>query len=235
MSNYNLISRKRKYMNYQWNGKKQKKSDKNEQEELMEGANILSSLLSAESPANSTTSKNKKIERDANHIYFYSEVNRDAIYELIALINEVEEENKMLTFKMKIEPIPIYLHISSYGGCVFSAFNIIDVIKKCEVPVYSIIEGCAASAGTLMSVVCDKRFIRPSSYMLIHQLSSGCWGKMCEIEDEVENLKDFMDRIKLIYTENTKIPKKELTELLKHDLWLNSSKCLKYSLVDEVL
>ena len=32
-------------------------------------------------------------------------------------------------------------------------FNIIDVIKKCEVPVYSIIEGCAASAGTLMSVV----------------------------------------------------------------------------------
>jgi len=58
---------------------------------------------------------------------------------------------------------------------------------------------------------------------------------MCEIEDEVENLKDFMDRIKLIYTENTKIPKKELTELLKHDLWLNSSKCLKYSLVDEVL
>ena len=58
---------------------------------------------------------------------------------------------------------------------------------------------------------------------------------MCEIEDEVENLKDFMERIKSIYMENTNIPKKELTELLKHDLWLNSAKCMKYSLVDEIM
>jgi hypothetical protein len=30
------------------------------------------------------------------------------------------------------------------------------------------------------------------------------------------------------------IPKKELNEVLKHDLWLNSDKCLKYGLVDEI-
>lgn len=244
MPGYSLVSRKRKYTDYAWDGKKHKKEkkegDKTEQEEIEEGANILGNLginlLGGEASSGAIAgAKNKKIERDANHIYFYSEVNRDAIYELISLINEIEEENKMLSFKMKIDPIPIYLHISSYGGCVFSAFNVIDIIKSCEVPIYSIIEGCAASAGTLMSVVCDKRFIRPSSYMLIHQLSSGCWGKMCEIEDEVENLKDFMERIKSIYMENTKIPKKELTELLKHDLWLNSAKCMKYSLVDEIM
>jgi ATP-dependent protease ClpP protease subunit len=245
MSGYSLVSKKRKYIDYAWDVKKKhkkekKERDKTEQEEIEEGANILGNLginlLGGDGSSSATAgTKNKKIERDANHIYFYSEVNRDAIYELISLINEIEEENKMLSFKMKIEPIPIYLHISSYGGCVFSAFNVIDIIKACEVPIYSIIEGCAASAGTLMSVVCDKRFIRPSSYMLIHQLSSGCWGKMCEIEDEVENLKDFMERIKSIYIENTKIPKKELTELLKHDLWLNSNKCLKYSLVDEIM
>ena len=247
MSAYNLISRKRKYTEYAWNMKNKTKKEKKgnddnaNDQEVDEGADILGNLglnLLAGASAGASASaggKNKKIERDANHIYFYSEVNRDAIYELISLINEIEEENKILSFKMKIDPIPIYLHISSYGGCVFSAFNVIDVIKSCEVPIYSIIEGCAASAGTLMSVVCDKRFIRPSSYMLIHQLSSGCWGKMCEIEDEVENLKDFMDRIKSIYMENTKIPKKELTELLKHDLWLNSSKCMKYALVDEIM
>ena len=153
----------------------------------------------------------------------------------LILINEVEEENKAMSFKMKIEDIPIYLHINSYGGCVFSAFNIIDVIEACSVPIYSIVEGCAASAGTLMSVVCDKKYIRKNSYMLIHQLSSGCWGKMCEIEDEVENLTDFMDKIKQIYMENTKIPKRELTELLKHDLWLNSNKCLKYELAEEIM
>ena len=231
---YQLKSNKRKYLEYNINNNKLKKTVKDEEnlEESEEASNLLDALGMGNS---GTKEKNKKIERDANHVYFYSEVNRDSIYDLTVLINEIEEENKALAFKMKIDDIPIYLHINSYGGCVFSAFNIIDVIESCSVPIYSIVEGCAASAGTLMSVVCDKRYIRKNSYMLIHQLSSGCWGKMCEIEDEMENLTDFMEKIKQIYIDNTKIPKKELTELLKHDLWLNSDKCLKYSLADEIM
>ena len=235
---YKLESKKRKYLDLNIHSKKQKekkiKSESDDEINVEDGVNLLESLGMGAASAG-TKEKNKKIERDANHIYFYSEVNRDSIYDLATLINEVEEENKALSFKMKIEDIPIYLHINSYGGCVFSAFNIIDVIESCTVPIYSIVEGCAASAGTLMSVVCDKKYIRKNSYMLIHQLSSGCWGKMCEIEDEVENLTDFMDKIKKIYMDNTKIPKKELTELLKHDLWLNSDKCLKYQLAEEIM
>jgi ATP-dependent protease ClpP protease subunit len=150
------------------------------------------------------------------------------------LINEAEEENYMLAFKLKIEKIPIYLHMCSFGGSIFDAFTAIDVIKSCKSPVYSIIEGANASASTLISVVCTKRFIRPNSYMLIHQLSSGFWGKFQEIEDEVKNLNEIMEKLKDIYKEHTNIPKKELNELLKHDLWLNSDKCLKYGLIDEI-
>ena len=51
----------------------------------------------------------------------------------------------------------------------------------------------------------------------------------------LENLKDFMDKIKNIYIEHTSIPKKELNELLKHDLWLNSKKCIKYKLAEELM
>ena len=98
----------------------------------------------------------------------------------------------------------------------------------------TIIEGAVASAGTLISVFGKKRYIRPHAYMLIHQLSSGFWGKMSEIDDEYKNLSELTDRILSIYKENTKIPKKELQELLKHDLWLNVEKALKYGLVDDV-
>ena len=73
-----------------------------------------------------------------------------------------------------------------------------------------------------------------NAYMLIHQLSSGAWGKMNEIEDEYKNLEDLMKRIKSIYNENSKIPKKELNDFLKHDLWFDLDKCLKYGLVDEI-
>jgi ATP-dependent protease ClpP protease subunit len=76
--------------------------------------------------------------------------------------------------------------------------------------------------------------MRPNAHMLIHQLSSECWGKMAEIEDQYSNLKDLMIRIKSIYKNNTSIPDKELRKLLKKDLWLNSDKCIEYNLVDRL-
>ena len=70
--------------------------------------------------------------------------------------------------------------------------------------------------------------------MLIHQLSSGCWGKMNQLEDEMENLKKLMNRIKSIYKENTKIDDDQLDNILKHDLWWDSKKCKIEGLVDEI-
>ena len=128
----------------------------------------------------------------------------------------------------------IYLHINSFGGSVFSAFSVIDTIKNMKVPVVSIIEGAAASAATLISVMCDYRIIYKTSYMLIHQLSSGSWGKMNELEEEMENLKELMNSIKTIYKENTNIPRGEISEILKHDLWWNADICLAKGLVDEI-
>jgi ATP-dependent Clp protease protease subunit len=221
---YNLRnSGKKKEKQKEEKNKKSKKEESDDENEI-----DLSGMLTGKGD------KETKIERDGNHIYFYSEVNRTNVYELISLIREAEEENLIIQFKMKIDKIPIYLHINSFGGCIFSAFTAIDVIKSCKSPIYSIIEGSSASAGTIISIVAEKRYICPSSYMLIHQLSSGCWGKMSEIEDEFKNLTELMDKIKKIYTDHTDIPKKELNEILKHDLWLNSEKCLKYGLVDEI-
>ena len=118
---------------------------------------------------------------------------------------------------------------------VFSlAFSVIDTIKNMKVPVVSIIEGAAASAATLISVMCDYRIIYKTSYMLIHQLSSGSWGKMNELEEEMENLKELMNSIKTIYKENTNIPRGEISEILKHDLWWNADICLAKGLVDEI-
>jgi ATP-dependent Clp endopeptidase proteolytic subunit ClpP len=176
----------------------------------------------------------KSIKRINNHIYFYSEVTRETIFALIMHIKEAEEETLITSIKLHLETIPIFLHINSKGGSVFDAFNAIDVIQSCRMPIHTIIEGATASAGTLISVVGKKRYITKNAFMLIHQLSSACWGKMSEIEDEFENLQELTEKIKEVYSENTKIPKKELSNLLQHDLWLNSSKTLKYGLADEL-
>ena len=195
-----------------------------------ETSNIKGNLIDALSKKNSDS----KIERESNHIYFYSEINRETIFDLLAHIREAEEDCMYLQYKLNIEEVPIYLHINSYGGSIHAAFAAIDAIMSCKIPIYTIIEGATASAGTLISIVGKKRYIRANSMMLIHELSAGCWGKMSEIEDEYKNLQDLMVKIKKIYKDHTHLPKKELSEILKHDIWFDADLCLKHGLVDEL-
>lgn len=177
--------------------------------------------------------KLRKITREDNHIYFHAEVDRGSVFEMIEYLRKCELDNIINAHKMSMDDIPIYLHINSFGGCLFNAMTAIDAIQSCKVPVYTIIEGATASAGTLMSVVGTKRYMRPNAHMLIHQLSAGAWGKMAELEDEFANNKILMDKIKTIYKEHASIPKKELANVLKHDLWWDFDKCKTYGLIDE--
>lgn len=174
------------------------------------------------------------VEVYRNHIYFYCGVTKKSCLKLNNELRKLElnilNDGKSLIKKDKY----IYLHISSFGGSVFAGFSTIDTIKSLRVPVVSIIEGAAASAATLISVVCDYRIVYPTSFMLIHQLSSSTWGKMNELEDEMNNLKQLMNKIKEIYKKYTKIKEKDLDDILKRDIWWDSKKCLKSGLVDEI-
>ena len=85
-----------------------------------------------------------------------------------------------------------------------------------------------------MSVVGQKRFMRPHASMLIHQLSSWLGGKMTEIEDSFQNLEQMMDTIKSIYIKHTRLAGKELEDFLKHDLWWKVDKCISVGLIDEI-
>jgi len=177
---------------------------------------------------------NNSVTSDDNHIYFYSSVKKKHCLDLNKEIRKVEQKMLSQAHKWGIEPPPIYLHINSFGGSIFAAMSVIDTIEKCSVDVHSIIEGAAASAATLISVVCNKRTIGKHSHMLIHQLSSCFWGKMNEFDDEMENLNKLMDLIRNIYKEHTNVPKKKLDAILKHDLWWDADKCLEMGLVDEI-
>lgn len=197
------------------------------------GKKLLKSIKICEEEDEDDESKTD-VYRDNNHIYFYTEIERDSISKLSVLIREAEEYSIVTSLKLRVDDIPIYLHIYSSGGCVYSAFVAIDVINSCRVPVYSIIEGATASAGTLISIVCKKRYIRPTSYMLIHQLSSACWGKMSEIVDEFKNITDMSNKITSIYSEYSNMTPKKLKQLLDHDLWLDSAQAISLGLADEL-
>ncbi len=182
-----------------------------------------------------SSTDNNVVEVSHNRIYFYSGVTRPKILQLNKGIFNLNVSMISKTSALEYDPPPIKLHINSYGGSVFAGLAAVDYIKNSKIPVHSIIDGCAASAATLMSCVAERRFMHKNACMLVHQLSGVMWGKFQEMEDDFVNSKMLMDKIKKIYTENTKIPKKEMDKILKHDLWWEAEKCLEYGLVDELI
>lgn len=219
-------------MDIYW-GKNKNKKPKLEEEEVEEKKEEKKDIMP---PLEYTKLYMSNIAVDNNHIYFYSEVSRLRMLELNRALTKanIDMQKKQLDLGLETPP-PIYLHIHSYGGSVLSCFTTIDTILGLDCKTVSIIEGAAASAATLVSVVCNERRITPHSYMLIHQLSSGFWGKMEEIKDEYHNLQQFMKEIKAIYKEYTRVPVKKLDDILSHDIWFPAKKCLEYKLVDTII
>ena len=175
------------------------------------------------------------VEVSQNKIYFYSEVSRQDILKFNKNIDALEKKILSYAVDFQAEPSNIYLHINSFGGSVFAGLAAVDYIQKCKVPVHTVIDGCAASAATLMSVVGTHRTMHRHSFMLIHQISSMMWGKYEDLKDDMKNNDLLMKTIKSIYEQHTKIPKRQLNKILKHDLWWDADTCLKYGLVDEII
>jgi len=170
-----------------------------------------------------------------NRIYFYSGVETKNVLGLNKALRDLGAEIQHSSAVLECEPADIFLHVNSHGGDLFAGLAAMDEIRKSKVPVISIVDGCAASAATLMTIAANKRQINKHAYMLVHQLSSGMWGKYKEMKDEMENVDNMMKTIREIYLEYTKIPKKKLDEILDHDLWFDAETCLKYGLVDEII
>ena len=181
------------------------------------------------------TSANNKVDIGRNRIYFYSEVNRAKNLalnkSLVTISNTLHNRGNSLS----VDPGRIYLHINSFGGSVFAGLSSVDYILNCKVPVTTVIDGCAASAATLMSIVGAHRAMHRHSFMLIHQISSTMWGKFEEMKDDMKNSELLMKTIIQLYEEHTRIPRSELSKILKHDLWWDAETCLDYGLIDEII
>jgi ATP-dependent Clp protease protease subunit len=175
------------------------------------------------------------VEHSSNNLYFYSPVLSNSVIKLNKGISSLSNNLVEIATNLDVPVPPIKLHINSGGGSLFDGLAAVDTIRKSKAPIHTIIEGGAASAATLMSVVGAKRYIHKHSFMLIHQLSGGMWGKFAEMQDEIQNSQLLMETIQNIYLKHTKMSKKTLKDLLKRDIWLDAKTCKDYGLVDEVI
>lgn len=202
----------------------------------------MNEIWGAEAPKDTKEIKNgsdetSSIEVVGNHIYFYNGIDKDTALSLNKTLQNTINTLKGPAFaNFGIEKPEIHLHLNSGGGKISDGIAILENIlrlKKYAV-IITHVEGMVASAATFFSIVGDKRYIHPHSYMMIHQLSSMMFGNYAQFQDKQENLDEMMRMIKQLYREYTEIPMKKLDEILKHDVYFNAEKCLEYGLVDAI-
>jgi ATP-dependent protease ClpP protease subunit len=173
-----------------------------------------------------------------NQMYYYADIDREKTLVLTKNLKQLEDE--LITRKQvwDLSEIPIlHLHIQSYGGFAHAGFAAYDHIKSLNIPIYTYVDGVAASAATLIILAGTKRYIYENGFMLIHQVRTDFWGTFTheQMKDQMENDERLMANLKKLYLKETKLTEEKLNELLKHDLYFTADQCLEYGLVDGIL
>ena len=164
-------------------------------------------------------------------IYYYGEVDRPNSLEFIQEFRKLEIDLLKKSIDLAGYNPLIRIHIHSEGGDVFSGLSMMDTLKSARVNVECIAEGNCCSAATFILMGGSKRLMSPNAFILIHQLSSGFFGKYQELKDELKTCKKTMKTIKKLYRSATDIPKETLDEFMTKDVYLNLDDCIKYGIV----
>lgn len=157
-----------------------------------------------------------------NKIFFYAPVDDESVFELVTKIHSMEHMSKVTIF------------IKSDGGDVYAGLCAMDHLKASPIEITTVADGMCASSATLILFGGDQRFMLPNARILIHQLSSDFSGKFEEFKNEKRNLKSIMDQIRTVYEENAAIPEEKLDKYMEKDVYLRSSTCLRYGIVDGI-
>lgn len=169
-----------------------------------------------------------------NEILFYGSVDRENALEFVEKFKKLEMD--LLKKKAELvgyEPM-IRVHVMSEGGDIFSGLNIMNVLERSRVKVITIAQGSCCSAATFILLGGSERRMGKNAYVLIHQISTEFWGSYQELKNEMKSTEKFMKMLKKMYLTKTDIPDKKFKKLMKKDLYLSPSKCLKYKIVDVV-
>jgi ATP-dependent Clp protease protease subunit len=166
---------------------------------------------------------------DENRIIFLSGAfNEDKAKEVITRIFTLEAKNPTKD---------IIMYIDSYGGHVHSFMAIHDIIKISRCNVATVCIGKAMSCGQmlLISGTKGKRFSTPNSRILLHEISNGTWGKLSDMEIDINETKSLQKIIEDLIIKYTKINKIKIKELMTRDRYFSATECIEMGIIDHII
>ena len=192
----------------------------------------------------------KEIKR---HLYLNEEITDNSVIELVETINEINDDDDareediiniaqslisqgvISNNEIKIpEREPIMLEINC-GGCSLSAgFMLITAIENSVTPIIGYVTGHCMSMAVAILASCDFKISSRFASFMIHEVSSGFFGKFGEMMPYLGYIDNGRENYKNVITDNTGIDDERLEEMMKrnHDYFFFPEEALEIGLID---
>jgi ATP-dependent Clp endopeptidase proteolytic subunit ClpP len=176
------------------------------------------------------------------------EINDDAsaevVFGLLSLHNSaihyepVDIENEESEMKEVIMPIDMV--ISTPGGNADDMFAIYDTMRSIreEVPIRTRGIGKVMSAGVVLLAAGTKgeRSIGKNCRVMLHSVIGGHVGPMHQLDAEMEEIRNIQDQYIAVLSEETKMTKRYLRNLLKKkvNIYLSATEAVELGIADKI-
>ena len=125
--------------------------------------------------------------------------------------------------------------INSPGGDCFAAAQIYNMLMEYSGPVDVHIDGIAASAASVIAMAGNHAAISPVGMMMIHNPATVAIGDEREIKKAMEMLSEVKESIINAYELKTGLPRKQLSNMMNAESWMNAKKALELGFADSIL
>lgn len=192
----------------------------------------------------------KEIKR---HLYLNEEITDNSVIELVETINEINDDDDareediinmaqslisqgvISNNEIKIpEREPIMLEINCAGGSLSAGFMLITAIENSVTPIIGYVTGHCMSMTVAILASCDFKISSRFASFMIHEVSSGFFGKFGEMMPYLGYIDNGRANYKNVITDNTGIDDERLEEMMKrnHDYFFFPEEALEIGLID---
>ncbi|MDR1957183.1 MAG: ATP-dependent Clp protease proteolytic subunit [Treponema sp.] len=170
----------------------------------------------------------------------YSRLLKDRIVFLDGEINDLTADlvvAELLFLDGQDTDKDINLYINTPGGSVTAGLAIYDTIQYVKADVQTICLGQAASMGALILTAGaqGKRFVLPSSRVLIHQPWGGAQGQARDIGIQAKEIVRLKKVLVDYFTKHTGKDKDQVAADMERDFYMTAAEAVAYGVVDSIL
>lgn len=127
---------------------------------------------------------------------------------------------------------PLTLRINSPGGYVMEGLAIVAAIREYRGKVTAIVDGLAASMGSVIAAACDECLMAEASMIMIHNPWEVAMGDAPELRAAADKLDRLGEQMIGIYAKRTGLTTEALRSMLDAETWLSADQAIEMGFAD---